>query len=132
MFTERATWAEIGYGLLRLPVSAVAAALSVAAWAAGLVLLTLPLYDRALPSGGAEVGDTVLKGTPVMAASAVAGLIVLLIAPQLTRGLASRGRRPLPPAARPAQRPGRPGDRTGDQPGAGGGRGRGGAAADRA
>ena len=88
MFTERATWAEIGYGLLRLPVSAIAAALSVAAWAAGLVLLTLPLYDRALPSGGAEVGDTVLKGTTVMAASAVAGLIVLLIAPQLTRGLA--------------------------------------------
>ncbi len=30
MFTERATWAEIGYGLLRLPFSAVALTLSVA------------------------------------------------------------------------------------------------------
>ena len=45
MFTERATWSEIGYGLLRLPVSAVAATVSVAAWAAGLVMLTLPLYN---------------------------------------------------------------------------------------
>ena len=89
MFTQRATWGEIGYGLLRFPVSAVTATLSVAAWAAGLVLLTLPLYNRFLPSGGAEVGDTVLKGTAVMATSAGIGLIVLLAAPQLTRGLAT-------------------------------------------
>jgi signal transduction histidine kinase len=85
--TERATWGEIGYGLLRLPVSAVALTLSVAAWAAGLVMLTLPLYDKYLPGGGARLGDTVLKGTPTMTASAVTGLVVLLIAAQLTRGL---------------------------------------------
>ena len=84
---ERATWGEIGYGLLRLPVSAVAVTLSLAAWAAGLVLLTLPLYNRALPSGGAELGDTVLRGTPAMTASAVIGLFLLLAAPQITRGL---------------------------------------------
>jgi signal transduction histidine kinase len=89
MFTERATWGEIGYGLLRFPVSAVAATLSTAAWAAGLVLLTLPLYNRFLPSGGADVGGTVLKGAPVLAASAAIGLAVLLAAPQLTRGLAT-------------------------------------------
>jgi signal transduction histidine kinase len=88
MFTERATWGEVGYGLLRLPVSAVAATVSVAAWAAGLVLLTLPLYNSSLPSGGAEIGDIVLRGTPTMAASAVIGLLVLLAAAQLTRGLA--------------------------------------------
>jgi len=88
MLTERATWSEIGYGLVRFPVSAVAATLSVAAWAAGLVLLTLPIYNRFLPSGGAEIGGTVLKSTPVMAASAVVGLVLLLAAPQLTRGLA--------------------------------------------
>ena len=85
--TERAARGEIGYGLLRLPVSAVAATLAIAAWAAGLVLLTLPLYNRALPSGGAELGDTVLKGTATMTASAVTGLLLLLAAPQLTRGL---------------------------------------------
>ena len=88
MFTERATWGEIGYGLLRLPVSAVAATVSVAAWAAGLVMLTLPLYNSLLPSGGAKIGDFVLGGTPRMTASAVIGLLVLLAAAQLTRGLA--------------------------------------------
>jgi hypothetical protein len=62
MFTERATWGEIGYALLRLPVSAVMLTLSVAAWAAGLVMLTLPLYNSSLPSGGAEIGSTVLRG----------------------------------------------------------------------
>ena len=88
MLTERATWGELGYGLMRLPVSAIAVTLSVAAWAAGLVALTLPLYNSLLPSGGAKVGDFVLGGTPRMTASAVIGLLVLLAAPQLTRGLA--------------------------------------------
>jgi signal transduction histidine kinase len=87
MLTERASWGEIGYGLLRLPVSAVAATLSIAAWAAGLVLLTLPLYNQSLPSGGAKIGDFVLGGTPRMTASAVIGLFLLLAAPQITRGL---------------------------------------------
>jgi signal transduction histidine kinase len=86
--TERATWGEIGYGLLRLPVSAVAATLSILVWAAGLALLTLPLYNRSLPSGGAKIGDTVLKGTATMTAAAVVGLVLLLVAPQVTRGLA--------------------------------------------
>ena len=85
--TQRATWGEIGYSLLRLPVSAVALTLSVSAWSAALVLLTLPLYNKYLPSGGAALGDTVLKGTPTMTASVVLGVIVLLIAPQVTRGL---------------------------------------------
>ncbi len=88
MLTERATWGELGYGLMRFPFSAVAATLSVAAWAAGLVLLTLPLFNGSLPSGGAKIGDTVLEGRPTMAAAAVAGLVLLLAAPQLTRGLA--------------------------------------------
>jgi signal transduction histidine kinase len=85
--THRATWGEIGYSLLRLPVSAVALTLSVSAWSAALVLLTLPLYNKYLPAGGAELGNTVLKGTPTMTASVVIGVIVLLIAPQVTRGL---------------------------------------------
>jgi signal transduction histidine kinase len=86
MFTEKATWGEIGYSLLRLPVSAVAITVSVTAWSAALVLLTLPLYDRYLPSGGARIGDVVFTGTPAMAASVALGLALLLISPQLTRG----------------------------------------------
>ena len=88
MLTERATWSELGYGLLRLPFSAIAVTLCFSAWAAGLVALTLPLYNESLPSGGAKIGDFVLGGTPRMTASAVIGLLVLLAAPQLTRGLA--------------------------------------------
>ena len=88
MMTERATWSELGYGLLRLPFSAVAVTLSFSAWAAGLVMLTLPLYNSLLPSGGAKIGDFVLGGTPRMTAVAVTGLVVLLAAAQLTRGLA--------------------------------------------
>ncbi len=57
MWSEQATWAELGYALLRLPVSAVAAAISILAWAVGLVLLALPVYGRAMPSGGPTLGD---------------------------------------------------------------------------
>jgi signal transduction histidine kinase len=86
MFAEKATWGEIGYSLLRLPVSAVAMTVSLTAWSAALVLLTLPLYNKYLPSGGARIGDVVFTGTPTMATSAVLGLALLLISPQLTRG----------------------------------------------
>jgi len=84
--TERATWGEVGYGVVRLPFSAVAITLSVTVWSAALVLLTLPLYNAHLPAGGARIGDVVFKGTATMAASAAIGLALLLVAPQLTRG----------------------------------------------
>jgi len=85
MFTERATWGGIGYALLRLPVSAVAVTFSVGLWSVALVMLTLPFYNRYLPAGGAEIGNTVLHGTAVTVTSAI-GLIVLVIAAQVTRG----------------------------------------------
>ena len=105
---------------------------SVAFWSAGLVMLALPLYNRSLPSGGAELGDTVLRGTPTWRSPRRLGLVVLIVAAQLTRGLAIADAAMSRRLLGPRERPGRPGDRTGDQPGAGGGRGRGGAAADRA
>jgi signal transduction histidine kinase len=86
--SSRATWSEVGYGLLRLPVSVVTVAISVSAAAFGLLLLTLPLYNRALPSGGALIDGTVVRGGPEMAASALAGLVLLLASAQLARGLA--------------------------------------------
>jgi len=83
---ERATWGELGYALLRLPVSAVAVTLSLSFWSAAVVLLTLPLYNSYLPAGGAKIGDVVFRGSPAMPLSAGIGLVFLLIAPQLTRG----------------------------------------------
>jgi signal transduction histidine kinase len=88
-YTQEATWAQVGYALIRLPVSLVFVALTVLAWSLGLVLLTLPLYDGALPAGGANIGGWVLHPNPlVLALSLLAGVVVLLAAPQLTRGLA--------------------------------------------
>jgi signal transduction histidine kinase len=87
-WSEGATWAELGYALLRLPVSAVAATISITTWAVGLILLTLPAYGRFMPSGGPTIGDTVLHTRVELTESALLGVLLLLIAPQLTRGLA--------------------------------------------
>jgi signal transduction histidine kinase len=88
MWTQGATWAELGYALLRLPVSAVAVTISIAAWAAGLTLLALPAYARALPNGGLTIGDGVLHTRAQLTVAAIVGFLVVLAAPQLTRGLA--------------------------------------------
>jgi signal transduction histidine kinase len=85
---ESATWAELGYALLRLPVSAAAAGISVMAWAVGLILLLLPTYAWAMPSGGPTFGETVLHTRAELTLSVVAGIVLVLAAPQLTRGLA--------------------------------------------
>ncbi len=87
MFAQRASWGELSYALLRLPVSAVALTVSVSFWSAGLVMLALPFYNKYLPAGGAELGDTVLRGTSVTVTSAL-GLVVLIVAAQVTRGFA--------------------------------------------
>jgi signal transduction histidine kinase len=105
---HRSTWSEVGYGLLRLPISTVAVVTTVGLAAAGLAALTLPLYNSDLPRGGAVVGGTVLRGGPVMAASAVAGFLLLVAAAQLARGLAvadaAVSRRLLGPPSRLAAR----------------------------
>jgi signal transduction histidine kinase len=92
MYREGATWAELGYAFLRLPVSAVTLTLSVYVWAAGLILLLLPAYRFALPAGGPSWGDgarlVVLHGAGPLAVAVVIGAAMLLAAPQVTRGLA--------------------------------------------
>jgi signal transduction histidine kinase len=87
--TERATWSEVGYAALRLPVSAAATLLSLGIGTLGFLLLTLPLYDWALPDGGAHVAGTVLRGTAAMTVCVVVGLVLLLSAPWLARVLAT-------------------------------------------
>jgi signal transduction histidine kinase len=87
MLGQRASWAELSYGLLRLPVSAVALTVSVSFWSAGLVMLALPFYNTYLPAGGAELGDVVLRGSSVPYVSAL-GLVTLIVAAQVTRGFA--------------------------------------------
>ncbi|HSZ38508.1 MAG TPA: sensor domain-containing protein [Trebonia sp.] len=85
---EGAAWREVAYVVMRAPVSAVFAFLSIGALVAGIVALTLPLYDKALPNGGAHAFGTVLHGVPDMAAAAVIGLALVLAAPWLAQGFA--------------------------------------------
>jgi signal transduction histidine kinase len=86
---QRSTWGEAAYALLRFPVSLAAAVISVCTWAFGLMLVTLPLYNRSLPDGGADIGGWVLRGhSGVVALLAAAGAVLLVAAPQVTRGLA--------------------------------------------
>jgi signal transduction histidine kinase len=87
--TGRATWGEIGYALLRLPVSTAAVVLTLGVWSLGLVAVTLPLYAGLLPGGSAAIDGTALRGPLVLAASVAAGVLLLLAAPPLTRGLAT-------------------------------------------
>jgi signal transduction histidine kinase len=80
---------NLGYTLLRFPLSVIQAAIVVTVWSLGLALVTLPAYNRYLPGRGAHLGDLALAGPGRGAAAVVAGLILLLIAPPLTGGLAA-------------------------------------------
>jgi signal transduction histidine kinase len=83
---DRAVWSEFGYGLLRFPLSLAGAAVCIGAWALGLVMVTLPLYNGSLPRGGAVIGSEVITGTPAMVVSVLLGAVLLLVAPQIVRG----------------------------------------------
>jgi signal transduction histidine kinase len=85
--SERATWREVGYAVARGPLSAAAAFVTLGVWAVGLIMVTLPLFDWSLPGGGAHVDGRTLH-EPKAVLAAVAGLLVLLAAPQVTKGLA--------------------------------------------
>ena len=82
-----ATWKELGYHLANLPVAVLFAAVAVAAWALGLALALLPLYLARTPSERAVLlWWTVEPGAGALLAAAV-GVVVLLSAPWVTRGL---------------------------------------------
>ena len=86
--SERATWREVLYAVIRGPFSAAAAFVSLGMWAVGVVLVLLPLYSWSLPGGGAHMAGIVLHGAPGLLAVLI-GFVVLLAAPQMTRGLAT-------------------------------------------
>jgi signal transduction histidine kinase len=87
--TGRQTWGSIGYGLLRLPVSCITAFITIGVWSLGLVMLMLPVYGGLLPGGGPIVAGTVHSGPLPQVVSVVVGLLLLVAAPPVTRGLAA-------------------------------------------
>jgi signal transduction histidine kinase len=85
----RSSWLHLLYAVVRLPLSLVGAIAVSAVWSTAVVLLTLPAYNAALPGGAAHLGHVAVHNPLALAGLAVAGLLVLLAAPWLTRGLAA-------------------------------------------
>ena len=50
-FRTRTTWRQLAYCVLRLPVGVIDFSLVMTVWAVSLALVTLPVYDAALPGG---------------------------------------------------------------------------------
>jgi signal transduction histidine kinase len=80
---------QIGYVLIRLPLGAAEAGLAVAMWSFALAMLGLPLFGWLLLRYDWQVGGPVPGGAAAAAALSVLGLVLLLAAPRLTRGLAA-------------------------------------------
>ena len=89
LLRNRATWGKIGYSLLRLPIGGAAALASVVIWAVGVTGVTAPLYAGSLPGGGLSVDGHAYPGAVPELIAAGIGLVALLAAAPLTRGLAA-------------------------------------------
>ena len=87
--TSRMNVGRLAHAVLRLPASVIAFALTVAIWAVGVTGVTVPLYAGELPGGGLSINGTPYLGTAPLALSVAIGLVALLAAPPLTRGLAA-------------------------------------------
>jgi signal transduction histidine kinase len=85
----RATLGREAYAVASLPVSLVTALLALTVWSIGVVGVTLPLYAGLLPGGGPSVDGHVLHGRNPLIVSVAVGLVALLAAPPVTRGLAA-------------------------------------------
>ena len=82
-------WRQLGYAVLRFPLSLVQGATVTAAWSIAVAMIALPAYNAELPQGGVEIAGTVLGGPVVAVVSAIAGLLLLAASPWLTTGMAA-------------------------------------------
>jgi signal transduction histidine kinase len=87
--TSAPAWRSVAYALVRFPLSALQVALVTLVWSAGLVLVTAPAYVPALPGGGAHIDGHLIRSPGALITGVLAGLVLLLVAPAVTRGLAA-------------------------------------------
>ena len=80
---------QLGYALLRFPLSAVQATVVTGVWSLGLALIFLPAYNGMLPRHGVSLGGLVLRGPAVAVAAVMVGVPLLLGAPWVTGFLAA-------------------------------------------
>jgi len=114
-FSDPATWREVGYHLLMLPIGILTFTVVVVVWSVGIALLTLPLYFWTVPDEVVRVGDVVVRigngvevitgpgsvsvttgwalaGPVQIALLCLLGLMIVLAAPWIVRGLATAHR----------------------------------------
>jgi signal transduction histidine kinase len=87
--TSAAAWRCVLYGLIRFPLSALQFVLVTVVWSMSLVLITAPAYVWALPGGGAHIAGHLIRYPGALTSAVLAGLVLLLVSPALTRGLAA-------------------------------------------
>jgi signal transduction histidine kinase len=82
-------WRQAAGAVLVLPVTVVGFAVATSAWSISLALIVLPAYNSDLPQGGASAFGWVLKGTPALVGAVLAGIVLGLLAPHVTTGIAA-------------------------------------------
>jgi signal transduction histidine kinase len=86
---SRGRWRAVVYCLLALPVTAVGLVTIVAAWAAGVTGLTMPLWAHSLPGGGASIAGDPISSARWLVPFTIFGAIALFCAPWIARGWAN-------------------------------------------
>ncbi|HEX4219789.1 MAG TPA: sensor domain-containing protein, partial [Acidimicrobiales bacterium] len=88
--TSRAMWKPCGYQLVRGPVMVALSAVMLSIWSVAGALIALPVYIRSTVPGGSNWWFG--RGTPptdAVAALCAAGVVLLFVAPWITRALAT-------------------------------------------
>jgi signal transduction histidine kinase len=83
------TWKQLAYCFLWLPIGVIDFTLTVVLWSVAVSLVALPTYNAFLPQGGASIGSFVLNTWWLVTCACLAGIVLLLVAPHLIRGLAT-------------------------------------------
>jgi signal transduction histidine kinase len=84
-----ATWRQVAYMLLLMPVGVLTFVATSLAWAGPIALALLPTYNRILPNGGAHLLLWHLHGSLEEFAASMVGLVLLVFVPYVIRGLST-------------------------------------------
>ncbi len=92
-FRTASRWKEVGYAVLHLPLAVITTTTAATLWAAGAVLLVLPLLVGRFASGHAQLWLVEVGPGPGVVALSLLGLVVLaVVAPWATTWLAELDR----------------------------------------
>jgi signal transduction histidine kinase len=85
MIRRPQAWRELGYGVLRFPLSAVQVVLVAVSWLLPLAMLTLPIYNWSLPHGGADLWLFTVRNWWSLTLVFLGGAVLLFNGPSLVR-----------------------------------------------